>query len=226
MASERAEVDTRRPFRPVKEAVAVFGDRLLPTNPPLDQKSNSTSILHAKPLPNSPPQPPKQTATSASSSPPSYSFSASHSVPERDDDLTILASLKRLEADMKETRRELLALKERESETAVAVAELNESMAKLEAANGLEPGEEQESRVRSERWHEEREEDLGVGLMEYLPTLAQAFTFDDFGGWRKMKRAKKKKKPVVPLIWDIFPKKKKKGSHFSLYSRSLYSDLG
>ncbi|URD87183.1 hypothetical protein MUK42_28440 [Musa troglodytarum] len=204
IVSDRAEVDTSRPFRSVKEAVAVFGDRFLAGN------GSSQKNTRSRPVTSVPP--PKQ-PSSASSSPPSYSSSASHFVQEKEEELVILSSLRKLEAELKEAKRELALLKGRESETEVAVAslsaQLSESMSKLAEMEAAMEDEAQPCRVRSERWQEERMEDFKASL-EYLPTLAQAFGLagleEGFGGRRK--REVPKKKPIIPLIPAIFSKKK------------------
>lgn len=215
MASERSEVDTRSAFRSVKEAVSVLGGQILVGNPPHLQMSNS--MLPSKQI------------SSASSSPPFYSASTSHFVHDKDEELTIFNFLRSLEKELKETKRELLRLKEREAETEVIVTALRaqlmkkvpESIVVEEARAGESP-----RGVRSERWQEEKLENI-----EYSPSLAQTFNFreledDGFDRWRKMK-VPKKKKPMVPLIIDIFSKKNK-SSHknsSSIYSSSFYSDL-
>lgn len=215
MVSERSEVDTRSAFRSVKEAVSVLGGRILAGNPPRRQMSDS--MLPSKQI------------SSASSSPPSYSSSTSRFVHERDDELAIFNFLRSLEKELKETKQELLRLKEREAETEVIVTALKaQLMKKVPESIVIEEARAGESPrgVRSERWQEEKLENI-----EYSPSLAQTFNLreledDGFDRWRKMK-APKKKKPVVPLIIHIFSKKKK-SSHMnssSIYSSSFYSDL-
>ena len=232
---ERAEVDTTRPFRSVKEAVAVFGERFLAA----DAYSQKPTAIAPKPIYSvSTPKSIYAIAAakplySAFSSPRSYSSSSSRFNQEREDEAIILNSLRKLQAELKETRRELVLLKERESQIAVAVASLNSEvhksvskLAEIEAAVEAKTGkptlaiEDQPAMIRSERWGEER-----TGF-EYVPSLAEALSLgemeDNFGGRRKPKM--QKKKPIVPLIGDMFSSKKKVSADFdnSLYTRSYY----
>ncbi|XP_008781676.1 WEB family protein At3g51220 [Phoenix dactylifera] len=235
VVAERAEVDTTRPFRSVKEAIAVFGERFL-AGDAYSQKTNSNGKLDMTPEPIYALPAPKP-IYSASSSPPSYTSSASQFNQDREDELLIFGSLKKLEAELEETKRELMLLKERESELEIAVATLNaqlqKSMSKLaemeaaKAAEGSMDIEGQPTKVQSDRWAEERTRDLEAKF-DYLPTLAQALSLggieDDFGG--RTKRKVPKKKPIIPLIGDMFSRKK--GSldlNNSLYSGSYHGVL-
>ncbi|XP_010930681.1 WEB family protein At3g51220 [Elaeis guineensis] len=214
---ERAEVDTTRPFRSVKEAIAVFGERLL-SGDAYSQKTISNAKIDIAPKPIYALPAPKP-IYSASSSPPSYTSSASQFNQEREDELIIFSSLKKLEAELEETKRELMLLKERESEMEIAVTALNaqlqrslSKLAEMEATKAAEDSmaiEAQSNKVRSDRWAEERTRDLEAKF-DYLPTLAQALSLggieDDFGG--RKKRKVPKKKPIIPLIGDMFSRKK------------------
>lgn len=233
MASDRSEVDTTSPFSSVKEAVAVFGERFLASNV---SSRRSTSSFAKLDIVRSPiySLPPPKPLFSANSSPPSLP-SSSHFIHERDDDHRhiVLNTLKKLEAELRETKSELKQLKERQSETKMAVAtlclQLQKSMSKLSEIEAVEGEasivavEEKPRRVGIDRWREERIRDR-----EYLPTLAQALSLgrmeDEFDGRGKIKL--RKRKPIIPLIGDIFPKKKEStefGS--SLYSPSFFSVL-
>ncbi|KAA8545479.1 hypothetical protein F0562_020263 [Nyssa sinensis] len=100
-------VDTSRPFTSVKEAVAIFGERFL-----------VGGIYSPKPSPF-----PKQET--------SWKFSPSPKKMTKDDgDHTVAETLKKLEAELEETKTELKLLKERESETEVALASLNAELHK------------------------------------------------------------------------------------------------
>ncbi|XP_020246317.1 WEB family protein At1g75720 [Asparagus officinalis] len=228
---ERAEVDTTRPFRSVKEAVAIFGERLLATDA---YSQKATAIIPRPTYSASPPKPiyaisASKPLYSAASSPRSFSSSSSHFNQDREDGIIILNSIRKLEAELEETRQEVILLKERESEREIAVASLNaelhKSMSKLaeiEAAKQRLAIEDRSSFVKSERWGESNK-------FEYLPSLAEALSIgdmeDSFGGRRKPKISKKK--PIVPLIGDLFSKKKKVSGDFddSLCTRPFYGTL-
>lgn len=138
---------------------------------------------------------------------------------------------------MEEVKRELMLLKERESETEMAVAtltaQLHESVSKLaeiEATKAEESSlsiEGRSSHVESHRWADERTRELEARF-EHLPTLAQALSLGDiedgFGG--RGKRKLPKKKPIIPLIGHIFSRRKSSSDlNHSLYSRSFFSVL-
>ncbi|XP_073003754.1 uncharacterized protein [Typha latifolia] len=225
------EVDTARPFRSVKEAVAVFGELFLAGEPSY-QKTNSNVKLDQPMKPvqiySSPsPKPPN----SASASPPSYSSSVFNQ--DREDDLITLNSLKKLEAEVAGMRQELAVLKKRESEMELAVASLNaqlnkclSKLAEFEAEKAAEISmqiEENPEKVRSYRWQEESK-DMAANF-EYLPSLAQALKINgemrnEFNGTRM--RKVQKKKPIIPLVGDIFSRKKSLSDRNSLYSQSSY----
>ncbi|KAL4303778.1 hypothetical protein GQ457_10G022800 [Hibiscus cannabinus] len=210
----RSNVDTSRPFRSVKEAVAVFGERLL-----------VGEIYTPKPYTYTYSRPPSQEITW---------FSPSTPLSRREDEhQEVLDSLKKLETELKETKAELKLLKERESETEIALASLNaelhKNMSKLaiaEAAAAKKAAETKptprtvslemgkgEDIVREE----ERRKEL-MKRMENNPTLSQILSIGEKEGYFGGKRERKfmKKKPIVPLVGDwIF---KKKGSPTTLHN--------
>ncbi|RRT41036.1 hypothetical protein B296_00058105 [Ensete ventricosum] len=222
MAFERAEVDSASPFRSVKEAVAVYGDRCHAGNASSRKTSSSSKLdIIRSPVCSLPPPKP---VFSANSSPPSLS-STFRFVHERDDELRVVNALRKLEAELYEAKREVKLLKEMQSETKVAVAalclQLQKSMSKTEARSLA--IEERPCKVRSDRWGDER-----IGSSERLPTLAQALSLgrmeDELGGRGKTKVGKRR--PLIPLIGDLFPKRKTSSDlRNTLCSPSFYSVL-
>ncbi|PPD71178.1 hypothetical protein GOBAR_DD31935 [Gossypium barbadense] len=178
----RSNVDTSRPFRSVKEAVAVFGERLL-----------VGEIYTPKPYTYS--RPPSQEITWFSPSPLSRKEDDQESIHHQG----VLDTLKKLETELEETKAELKLLKERESETEVALASLNaelhknmSKLARAEAAAAKMAAETTTPRTI-----------LSIGEKEGY-----------FGGKRERKLMKKK--PIVPLVGDwLF---KKKGSPTTLHN--------
>ncbi|KAI3755192.1 hypothetical protein L1987_54987 [Smallanthus sonchifolius] len=172
-------VDSTRPFRSVKEAISIFGERL--------QTSETNS-----PPPKPPFTLPKQEAPIWNKSTPNYSNQPLWKSPETDHEpsTVVMNTLKQLELEVKETKRELKMLKERESETEVALAclkaELHKNMSKVAKAEAEAAG--KEVVVRSSM------------------TMRQVLS--GIGGEkdRKYLSDKKvlKKKPVVPLVTDLF----------------------
>lgn len=135
--------------------------------------------------------------------------------------------MKRLETELEETKRELKQLKEIESETKIALASLNaelpKSMSRMAEAEAVEAG---RAAARSglivgglERDGGGGEEEMECGARKLeSSSLAHILCIGekegDFG-MQKKERKVMKKKPIVPLIGEMFSKKK---ISFSLYN--------
>ncbi|KDP42421.1 hypothetical protein JCGZ_00218 [Jatropha curcas] len=213
-------VDTSRPFRSVKEAVAIFGERILVgeiyspkpyyTPPP----SHDTSWMHySSPSPISP-----------------ICKEDNHEGSNNNNEF--LDTLKKLEAELEQTKVELKVLKERESETEIAVASLNaelhKNMSKLaEAEAAAAKKAAAAARVSFEKredvFKEEEKNREFMIRMENSPNLAQILSLGEergyFGG--KKERKVMKKKPLVPLLGDFFFRKK--GSSNKTLNNPLYA---
>lgn len=218
-------VDTSRPFSSVKEAVAIFGQRItLPgqthtlNHKPVSPIAASPRISNTASLPSSPW---KQRA----------SLPSSPQGPKEE----FMDVLKKLEAEITETKTEVKMLKERESETEVALAtlnaELHKNMSKMAKAEADAAGKSAAAMAKSvsfketkekENGEEERSKELMRRMQEY-PSLAQILDSnkgDRDGYFAKTK--KKKKKPIMPLVGDFFFFFKKKGSSTEI-SAPLYT---
>ncbi|XP_038877864.1 WEB family protein At1g75720 [Benincasa hispida] len=199
-------VDTSRPFRSVKEAVAVFGERLLVGDAYSSLPKPSADV----------PLPELGTWESLPSSTTTAKEEKEH----------VLDSLKKLEAELEETKEELRLLKEKEEDTEVALASLNaelhKNMSKLAEAEAAAAAKAVATRriamgCESERKEEEmKRSEFKMMRMEETesPTLAQILSFGDkigyFGG--KKEKKKIKKKPIIPLVGDLLFIFRKKGS--------------
>ncbi|KAI3976541.1 hypothetical protein MKX01_008399 [Papaver californicum] len=233
-----AKVDTSRAFRSVKEAVAVFDERLLagvffssspkPQTVSTDFKKQETQPSSHPPLP---PQLPLVLTTS--------SISPIKQKPKEDGNSTVKTMLKKLELELEETKRELNLLKERESETEIALttlnAELHKNMSKMAEAEAVAAGEKAEvASTRSSQLYigeggdhkSSHEDDIREEIMKmerYSTSLAEVLSlgekedyFDHFEDKKTLKKNKmaniKKEKPIVPLVGDLFSRKKKNSS--------------
>ncbi|KAB1225898.1 NifU-like protein 2, chloroplastic [Morella rubra] len=213
-----SNVDTSRPFRSVKEAVAIFGDRLL-----VGETYSPKPYVHV---------PIRQEAASWNNSP-------SPVKPRLEDNEHLLfGTLKKLEAELEETKVELKMLKERESETEVALASLNaelhKNMSKLAEAEAVAAAKavatrDQVSHERPNSISRLREEEKRPELMQFSmedsPTLTQILSFDEEGyfGRKQLESKRMKKKPIIPLVGDLFSRKKRSSSAQTALHNPLYS---
>lgn len=190
---DHPNIDTSSPFRSVKEAVAVFGERFLATEiyspspkPHFTLLKQETPIWDYKPNSN-------QTLWKSPES------EEQHSSP------IVMNTLKKLELELEETKRELNILKERESETEVALASLNAelhmNMSKIAKAEAEVAGK-------------------AAAAMKSSTTLRQVLNGVGDGGEkaRMYLNEKKvmKKKPVIPLFTDLFARKNGKAKNSPL----------
>nr|XP_043619242.1 WEB family protein At3g51220-like [Erigeron canadensis] len=187
-----SNVDTSSAFRSVKEAVEVFGEKFL------------TGEIFL-PSPKPPLLIPKQETLSWKSTHSSQTSWKSCSSPrevEEEPPSLVVSSLKKLEMELEETKKELKLLKDRESETEVALASLNaelhKNMSKIAKAEAAEAAEK------------------AATMISKSSSLAPMTSTGGGGGGRKVIEKKVvKKKPIIPLLGDLFSKNKKKGGKSS-----------
>lgn len=188
-----SEVETIRQCRSVKEAAAAFS------------KYDSTLAISSPSTPAS-----RAGSGSGQKSTPVYY------------EVSVIDSIKRLEVELLEVRKELALMKKRRSEMEIAMAGINaqfhrslSKLAEIEAAKAA-----QRNAIREEkRWEEE---------YEYWPCFGDALSISDMdiGLERRMERRKsQKKKPLVPLVGRIFSKKSSSDDIDYSYPESIYSVL-
>jgi len=256
---EEHHVDTSRPFSSVKEAVAIFGQRIMLPVQTHTMNSKSASPIaasrsinqNAKPrspglsqtvklvIPTASPSisqtaklviptaSPSISQTASSSSSPWKQRSLLPPSPQGPKE-EIMDVLKKLEAEITETKTEVKMLKERESETEVALAtlnaELHKNMSKIAKAEANAAGKSAAAMAKSvsfkdikekENGEDQRRKELMRKMHKEYPSLAQILDSNKGnrdGYFANTKKTKKKKKPIIPLVGDFFFFKKKGSS--------------
>ncbi|GLT77299.1 hypothetical protein SLA2020_488970 [Shorea laevis] len=208
----RSSVDTSRPFRSVKEAVTVFGERLL-----------VGEIYCPKPYAFTPPRHESPEEMSYESNQLTQCNHLNHCHQEdyyhQNHERDFLVALKKLEVELENTKAELKVLRERESVMEVALASLNAELHKNKSKLAeIEAMAARKAAASFGKIDEMREEERRKELkkrMENNQTLAHILSIEGeefFGGRRERKTMKKK--PIVPLVGDWFFKKKWESEYF------------
>ncbi|KAL6494489.1 hypothetical protein OROGR_031289 [Orobanche gracilis] len=185
-------IDTSRPFRSVKEAIATFGERFLAGE--IYTPKHFTFPEKETPFFSPSPRIDRDPHRNRTSPRPMNDTSYGHEM------MTSLSeTVKKLEAELEEAKNELKLLKERELENEAALASLNAEL----------------HRKRDEFLKMES----GTNSRKLAQILSIGDEGLFIGGEKEKKVKKKKKKPIIPLVGDFFSRKK--GSlHNPSYSSS------
>jgi regulator of replication initiation timing len=245
MVDYSSTVDTSRPFTSVKEAVAILGERLLvgeiysPSPKPFSfsETTTSSSTNTATTAPYYSPsvtikREPSWRSMPSSPSPfsPIKSSSSSFKEEENNNTNSLFDTVKKLEAELEKTKTELKKLKERGSETEVALAtlnaELHKNMSKLAQAEAAAAGKAAAKTVRfeniveRENIHNNNNSNINIKggdkKMMNSQTLSEMINLGEndhlFGGGKKRHNKSTKQKPIIPLLGDLFFKRRNSSS--------------
>ncbi|KAJ4965882.1 hypothetical protein NE237_017731 [Protea cynaroides] len=188
---KKAEIDTRAPFRSVKEAVMLFGERVLAGEVYAKQlkEIRAGEIGHGQSKLGSVTAELEETKQSLQKA--------------REEGMMMANCLSSLKEELEKTKRELQKMKAKESQKRSSYSEM-EDLKFVENAMSIE--------VETTRVEEEGAEFQKRRYVKFAspPSLAQVVN-PEVEVLETQSSLKKKKKPIIPLIGVIFSKKK--GSH-------------
>ncbi|CAI0439449.1 unnamed protein product [Linum tenue] len=128
----------------------------------------------------------------------------------------MVESVRRLEAELEETKAALKQLKEQGSETEIALASLNAelhmNMARMAQAEAAAAKKAADLMMRM----------VGSPTLAQILNLGSEMSSNGYYSNKKMKADGKKKKPIVPLVGDFLYWKRKKDSRSAVSDNPLY----
>ncbi|KAJ6405896.1 hypothetical protein OIU84_013795 [Salix udensis] len=195
---KRAEIDTRAPFRSVKEAVTLFGEKVLA----VELHASKLKEMHVGGIEYD--QAPSRLGTVTAEL-----EETKQSLEKAREQRRLMAScLSSLQEELERTKRELQRLKEREVERHVIESEIEdveivEDTTKFEARMQTSREEDDQTEFQKKRYVTFANPPSLTRVI--IPQVAEALE-------RHPSLRKTKKKPLIPLIGGIFSKKKGKGS--------------
>ncbi|KAK8601330.1 hypothetical protein V6N13_058955 [Hibiscus sabdariffa] len=189
---KRAEIDNRAPFRSVKEAVALFGDKVLAG----ELYTTKLKEMHGEASGN---------GSSRLGTVTAELEETKHSlVKAREESMAMANCLSSLKEELERTKRELQKMKDREATEKIMMEFEMEDVKVVPDSTKFEVRKTQTSNEQGTEFQKKR-----YVTFANPPSLAQVIVPQ---GVEKLERhpslRKKKKKPLIPLIGGIFSRKK------------------